>query len=206
MSNPEHFDSRLNNAIAHWQVDPQTWAAFMEFDKAQRNKQDQRTLLVILLAIVLLLCVFFLLGVVEAVIAIVILAAVFSVVAIIHFVLQGHRYRQMESRGGPGYGDVYITPAGISANGVWFDWGDNTPWKLVTVTPALADSGIRLPPGVPSYLEFKCRARAAGRHRAQIDKTWRVPVPRGKESEAREVVEYFGRPSGRLNEYGLPED
>jgi hypothetical protein len=121
-----------------------------------------------------------------------------------HFLIQRQRYQVMGLHDAGSGGDVYVTPEGIWANGVWFDWGDATPWRLSLVTPVLADTGVGLSPGDLGYIEFKCSGRAAGRHQLRLDKTWRVPVPRGREDEAREVVRYFDKPSAVRNEFGLP--
>jgi hypothetical protein len=135
-----------------------------------------------------------------------IFAGIILIAVTLHFVIQRGRYQGMRSHDADGGGDVYVTPEGIWANGEWFDWGDGTPWRLSTVTPVLADTGVGLQPGDLSYLEFKCWGRAAGRHASKVDKKWRLPVPPGKESEAREVVRYFGKPSAVRDEFGLPDD
>ena len=199
-------------AIVHWQLDPDEWRKFLEFDKAKRRKQDTREVFVVFILIALGLASFLSVGllansgdVLGAVGALVIFAAIIALAVIAHLFIQGRRYRQMESPGADN-GTIQITPEGIWANGVCFDWGEGTAWRLTTVTPVLAQNGVRLPPGVPSYLEFKCRARVTGRNPVRVDKKWRVPVPRGKEDEAREVIKYFAKPSAIRDEFGLPAD
>ena len=142
----------------------------------------------------------------EAVCGVGIFAGIIFLAVIAHFLIQRRRYQGMGSHSASGGGEVYVTPDGIWANGEWFDWGDGTPWRLLTVTPVLADTGVGLPIGALSYLEFKCSGRAAGRHRPKVDKKWRVPVPTGEEERAREVVKYFGKPSAVRDKFGLPDD
>lgn len=203
MREPNH-DPRLRQAIVHWQFDPKTWHEFLEFDESTRHKQDSKTVLVILVLAALVIGVLVFIASAEAVFGVGIFAGIILVTIILHFLIQRGRYQGMRSRVPSGAGDVYITPEGIWANGEWFDWGDATAWRLSTVTPVLSDTGVGLPPSALSYLEFNCRGRAPGRHGAKVDKKWRVPVPRGKEEEAREVVKYFGKPSGPRDEFGLP--
>lgn len=178
----------------------------MEFDKRKRLTQDTRQALVIFIIMVLVLLAFLFIGSLSAFAGVAIFLAIITAAIAVHFLVNSQRQKQMESTVGNSEGEVYITPTGISTNGVWFDWGEDTPWRLTTVTPVLRDMGVRLPPNVPSYIEFKCHGRAAGRHRVKVDKRWRVPVPRGREDEARRVFEYLGQPSARRNEFGLPDD
>lgn len=200
------MDPRLKETIVHWRYEPHEWRQFMEFDKRKRLTQDTRQALVIFIIMVLVLLAFLFIGSLSAFAGGAILAVIFTAGIAIHFFVNSQRQKQMESTVGNSGGEVYITPTGISTNGVWFDWGEDTPWRLTTVTPVLRDMGVRLPPNVPSYIEFKCHGRAAGRHQVKVDKKWRVPVPRGQEDEARRVFEYFGQPSTRRNEFGLPDD
>ncbi len=199
-------DSRLAQTIVHWQFEPQEWQRFLEFDEVNRQKQDSKWVFVIPAILALVMGVFFVLGLGEAVIGVGIFAGIIFLAIIAHFAIQRRRYQGMRLHDERGGGEVHITPEGILANGEWFDWGDATPWRLTTVTPVLAETGARLPPGSLSYLEFKCRGRVAGRRPVRVDKKWRVPVPRGKEEEARRVVQYFNKPSARRDEFGLPAD
>lgn len=199
-------DWRLSNVITHWRFDAEEWRRFLTFDKDKRQKQDKREALVVVLIILLALLGTLFIGSLHAFAGVLILAGLIALGVFVHFFIQGRRQRQLELPGAGGAGEIYITPAGVWTNGVWFDWGEGTPWHLATVTPVLADMGVRLPPGVPSYLEFKCRGRAAGRYRPKIDKNWRVPVPRGKADEALEVVKHFGKPSATRDRFGLPDD
>ena len=200
------MDPRLEQTIVHWRYEPQEWRQFTEFDKRKRLTQDTRQALVLLAILVLALFAFLLIGSTSAFAGVAILAVIIIAGIAVHFFVNSQRQRQMESTDSNSGGEVYITPNGISTNGVWFDWGDDTPWLLTAVTPVLRDMGVRLPPNVPSYIEFKCRGPAAGRPSFRVDKKWRVPVPTGKEDEARRVFEYFGKPSTRRNEFGLPDD
>lgn len=206
------IDGRLTQAIIHWQFGSQEWRQFLEFDKAQRQKHDTKAAFAILIIFALGLVVFLFLGLLgnseealPAIGALLIFAAIVALGVIAHFLIQGRKYQRMDPTG-TGDGDIFITPKGIRANGVWFHWGEGTAWRLTTVTPVLADTGVRLPPGVLSYIEFKCRARAAGRYRMRVDKKWRVPVPPGKEDEAREIIRYFGKPSTLRDKFGVPAD
>lgn len=178
----------------------------MKFDKQKRRTQDTRQALVIVMILVMALFAFLFIGILDAFVGAAIFAAIISLGIAAHFLVNSQRQKRMESTDGNSGGEVFITPTGISTNGVWFDWGEGTPWRLTTVTPVLRDMGVRVPPNVPSYIEFKCHGRAAGRHRVKIDKKWRVPVPGGREDEARRVFEYFGKPSTTRNEFGLPDD
>ena len=196
----------LADPIVHWEFSTQEWQQFLEFDKQKRHKQDFRHVLAIFVLLALVLVVVLFLGAVEAFVALVIFAGIIALGVLVHLLMQRQRYQKMESPAPGGGGDVYITPNGVWTNGVWFDWGDATPWHLSTVTPVLSDTGVRLPPGALSYIEFNCSGRAAGRHRAHVDKKWRVPVPRGKEDEARGVASYFGKPTADRDEFGLPYD
>lgn len=148
----------LQQALVHWQFDPQSWQLFLEFDETKRNKQDSKVALAILVIIALVMGVFFFLGVGEAVCAVGIFAGIILLAVIVHFLIQRQRYQGMVSHRAGGGGDVYITPEGIWANGVWFDWGDQTPWRLSTVTPVLADTGVGLPPGALSYIDSNAAA------------------------------------------------
>jgi hypothetical protein len=203
-----YIDPRLQQAIAHWEFDAQAWQRFLEVNETKRYDQDIKVAFVILTIIALVMGILYVLGAREAVCGVGIFGGIILLTVIAHFLIQRRRYQGMGSYDAGRGGDVYITPKGIWANGVWFDWGDGTPWRLSTVTPVLTDTGVRLPPGDLSYIEFKCRGRAAGRFRVkvEVDKKWRVPVPRGKEGEAREVVRYFGKPSAVRDKFGLPDD
>lgn len=200
------MDPRLKETIVHWRYEPDEWRQFLLFDKRKRQTQDARQALVISLILVVALLASLFIGSLSAFAGVAIFAAIITAAIAVHFLINNQRQKQMESTVGESAGGVYITPTGILTNGVWFDWGDDTPWRLTTVTPVLRDMGVRLPPNVPNYIEFKCHGRAAGRHRVKVDKKWRVPVPRGREDEARRVFEYFGQPSTRRNEFGLPDD
>lgn len=200
------MDPRPKDTIVHWQYDPQEWRQFVEFDKKKRQAQDTRQALVIGVILTVALLAFLFIGSLSAFAGMAIFAVIITAGIAVHFFVNSQRQKQMEATPVNSGGEVYITPNGISTNGVWFDWGENTPWRLTTVTPVLRDMGVRLPPNVPSYIEFRCRGGAAGRHRVKVNKKWRVPVPQGRENEARRVFEYFGKPSTRRNEFGLPSD
>ena len=200
------FDQRPRQALAHWRFDAQEWQQFVEFDKKKRQKQDTREVFVIYLIIGLALAVFLVIGSPQALAAIIIVAVIIGAGVVAHLLIQQRRQRRIESHDTSGGGEIYITLGGIWTNGEWFDWGEEkTAWRLVTVTPVLADTGVRLPPGAPSYLEFRCRARTA-RHFIKVDKKWRVPVPIGKEDEARGVFTRLGKPSANRDKFGLPAD
>ena len=200
------MDLRLKEPIVHWRYKPQEWRQFIEFDKKKRHAQDTRQALVIVVILIVALLAFLFVGMLSAFAGMAIFAVIITAGIAVHFFVNSQRQKQIESTDANSGGEVYITPNGISTNGVWFDWGEDTPWRLATVTPVLRDMGVRLPPNVPSYIEFKCRGRAAGRHQVKVNKRWRVPVPGGREDEARRVFEYFGKPSTRRNEFGLPDD
>ena len=200
------IDRRLASAIVHWQFAAHEWQQFLDFDKKKRQKEDTRALAVIAVIGAVILAVVLLVGPLQAFAAFLIVAGIIAAGAGAHFLIQRKRYQRMETPRADDVANVYITPEGIWTNGVWFDWGEQTAWRLTTVTAVLAELGIRLPPGAPSYLEFKCRGRAPGRHAVKINKKWRVPVPNGKADEAQAVVRYFDKPSAGRNEFGLPVD
>lgn len=199
-------DSRLSNVIAHWQFDAQEWRQFLDFDRKKRQNEDTRQAFVIAIILVLAFAAALFIGAVQAFAGLLIFAGIIGLGVLAHFFLQARREKQMETAGADGSGEIYITPEGVWTNGVWFDWGEDTAWRLATVTPVLASMGVRLAPGVPSYIEFRCRGRAPGRHRVRVDKKWRVPVPAGKQDEALEVFRYFGKPSATRDKFGLPDD
>jgi hypothetical protein len=198
------FDRERPQALAHWRFDTNEWQRFIEFDKNKRQKQDAREVFVIFIILCLVVAAFLIIGSPQALAAILIIAGIIAAAVVAHLQIQGRRQRRIESHDTGG--EIYITLNGIWTNGEWFDWGEHkTAWRLVTVTPVLADSGVRLPPGAPGYLEFRCRARTA-RHFIKVDKKWRVPVPIGKEDEAREVFRRLGKPSANRDKFGLPAD
>ena len=161
------------NWLAHWQYIPEEWQAFAE--KEYAREKSEKTGLFMLLAVVCLI-----IGVIFALtqpdggwVVLAVLGIVLAVAGLVAFITT--RYAYWSNR--KFLGETYITREGVYIHRqlhLWKHWGSS-------FGEASYDEADRT-------LAFRYSVQARG---GRTDYTLRVPVPLGKEAEARRVLSVF---------------
>lgn len=115
--------------------------------------------------------------------AVAIFAGIFIAVGVIVWALERHKISQLSEHAG----DVVLTLDGINTNGVWFGWNrGELGWRLRHIGRTFISVG---PARSMEVLEFKCTRYDSHSLSRRAVKSWHVPIPRGKESEADRIIE-----------------
>jgi hypothetical protein len=163
--------------LAHWKYAPAVWRDYAEKEHV-REKKEKRGLFLMVAVISLVVGIIFTIAHPDA--GFVVLGVLLVVVILIAFVaFATTRYDYWMNR--KYIGEAYITPDGVYLNRalhLWKGWG-----------ASLDDAAYNEEGG---YLSFEY---STPNRTGRADYTVRVPVPPGKEDEARQVLAHFNTDS-----------
>jgi hypothetical protein len=174
--------------LARWRYTPDEWRVFTENERGTHEFEVGDTITKNLPLIVIGGAISVVMGVLAGglsglIVVMVLVVGFLVIVTAIHQLMRKVTQQRLEAENG----EVWIMPDGVCTNGMWFGWAARDPnWRLRIVRRKTiysnAGNGLEI-------LEFKCLGSVLIRGtRTTIDKEWRVPVPRGKESEADAIV------------------
>ena len=161
------------NVLAHWTYTPDEWTKYIEKEVGQRNKLAPWIFLTVMIPTVLIVVwAAFKTGA-----GLILLLPLVLVPLIVWLVLYlpGRTIRRL------GRGDVIILPDGVLLHDRWYSW--------TYLGARLAN--VSYEAGEPPVIQFQWMQPGAGYRGVMAMKTIDVPVPHGREGDAKKLMETF---------------
>ena len=159
------------NLLAHWRYEPGQWQRYAEAE-LERTGSDKRSLFWLIAVISAVVGgIFYIADPKGGIWVVVVLAGLLVLLAILAFVLPRVEY----NRNRQSVGEALIAPEGVYLNGRFHTW-NRLGSRLV---------GVSLVEGDPAAIELQIAYPS--RTGTQVD-TVRVPIPRGQEAAAQQVM------------------
>jgi hypothetical protein len=164
------------NLLVHWRYEPGQWQRYAEAE-FERNKADKRSLFWLIAVIMAVVGTVFYIGDPEGGFwVVVVLTGLLALLAILAFVVPRLDY----NRNRQSVGEALISPEGVYLNGRFHIW-NRLGSRLTSVS---------LVEGDPAAIEFEIAYPS--RTGTQVY-TVRVPIPRGQEEVAQQVIAHLDK-------------
>ena len=161
--------------LAHWTYQKDEWSEYTEKENV-REKVGKTRLFILVSGIALVVGIIFVLVTHDSG-GVWVMASIITLIAILAFTAwftSWYDYRQNRKN----LGEAYITPKAVYLNKRLYTWGNLGSWL----------ESVNIQDSTPPYIEFKYVAAA---HAIVQEYTVNVPVPHGKEQEARDLIDRF---------------